>query len=1061
MPQDQSVQAKGLFTNPNYLSVPEGALSIADNVVISRPGVIEPRRGYEIFCSGTASNDPTSGVPEFQSLIYWDREIGPRTLAFKGNPTVPSSHFDYGVIDSTGSFHFITTVPNALQQVNSLATNGNLYFTHHYGVNRQSGDPLSGTIPLGAGVIPANINFISASVPGTGAAIASDTQVAYRAVWWFVDESGLKHQGPPSGRSIFVNRGIQYSPGQMAVVSGTASITPTGGHPFVSGDMVYIGDGQLEPNIPNGDYICLSGTNSGTFKINLGNGLNFSNSQIHRIGYAARYTRVVVQVPGEGPGFAARSGGLGMYGLQQKLSGTGAGYYFQLYRSPASTNSDVDADDNVQLVWESQIVAAQTGCFLSRSANNSPYVTCTFPNNDSPYLVNDSIQVISTDQTFYPQGAYVVTSASTSSLIYFDGQVGLTKILGPTGTICPWTLSVIDSINDGLAGAALYSNPNQDGIIQSKFAPPAAQDVALYKNSMFYANTVSPHRADVTLGSVWNGSISGPSLPPAPPPDGNDQLFGYDYPGMTLYLTGVLNGVPWTLHYCPAPPTSASIYEPGLPSGIVPYPVYDGAVFNISPAESVSRTAQALCAAINRDWNNFFVRAYYTSDSNDVPGKITLESKWVNTSATDNQFTAAMWRFFPQSLSSSVDAWPNGLFYSRTSEFEAVPLLNFFRVGENDKPIQRIIALQNALVVIKEDGIFRVVGDQPSNFRVEVLDNTVNCIAPQSAVSMNNKIYMLTQYGVVECTEQGIQVISAPIDDQFKNLVATVGRDTILSRSFGVADPEDRKYKLWVPSSTGDVNCDSVFTYDFYTSAWTTWTVPATCGVVDKAHHRVLLGDWSGSYRERRDGYYTDFADYIVKQTGTLATGTGTFMYSLAGVTPGQAIVPVTDDPLTSSFLIVGDVSGNYFNADFTAGTNPTGSVYKIYQPISSNIDWSPNTGGNIGGVNQLREVGFAFRQGNFGDNTVSASFRGDIATNVDYVPVSGKTKYQLKPLQWNNGPQLATDDNFRIRVGIPRNSQRASELIVDLNLKQAFNWFQIQAMIATLNQVSEKMGKR
>jgi hypothetical protein len=52
--QEVKLKALGLYTHPNPLEMPDGALVLADDVVIRREGVIEPRRGYSTYGTNTA-----------------------------------------------------------------------------------------------------------------------------------------------------------------------------------------------------------------------------------------------------------------------------------------------------------------------------------------------------------------------------------------------------------------------------------------------------------------------------------------------------------------------------------------------------------------------------------------------------------------------------------------------------------------------------------------------------------------------------------------------------------------------------------------------------------------------------------------------------------------------------------------------------------------------------------------------------------------------------------------------------------------------------------------------
>lgn len=48
---------RGLVTNQNELTRPDGALEVADNCIIDADNVVEPRRGFSDFGSATSTNN--------------------------------------------------------------------------------------------------------------------------------------------------------------------------------------------------------------------------------------------------------------------------------------------------------------------------------------------------------------------------------------------------------------------------------------------------------------------------------------------------------------------------------------------------------------------------------------------------------------------------------------------------------------------------------------------------------------------------------------------------------------------------------------------------------------------------------------------------------------------------------------------------------------------------------------------------------------------------------------------------------------------------------------------
>ena len=60
------------------------------------------------------------------------------------------------------------------------------------------------------------------------------------------------------------------------------------------------------------------------------------------------------------------------------------------------------------------------------------------------------------------------------------------------------TYTFADNKADALAGAALYTNPSQEGILQNNDYMHVAKDLVEFKNSLFAANTRGPHRFSFT-----------------------------------------------------------------------------------------------------------------------------------------------------------------------------------------------------------------------------------------------------------------------------------------------------------------------------------------------------------------------------------------------------------------------------------------------------------------------------------------------------------------------------------------------------------------------------------
>lgn len=470
------------------------------------------------------------------------------------------------------------------------------------------------------------------------------------------------------------------------------------------------------------------------------------------------------------------------------------------------------------------------------------------------------------------------------------------------------TITIADVTPDDFreGGEFLYTNAiTGQGILQANEPPPIAKDVALFRNSMFYANTKGIHQKEMALLSV--SAITA----------GTTELY-------------ISNGTKSTTYFFENAEDIAN--QEVIVSGLS------------SVGQAIAETAQSLTRVINRD-SNGIVYAKYISGEGDLPGRIIFESRdltddtfylstndssmvtnfnpqlveietlstvlfssgsgspaqitsaghnltsgdkvYINSPNTtptinglyevtvvnaneftipvditveDNTGTNAYW-FIPSNAQSDNLVSPNRLYWSKTKQPDAVPIVNFVDIGPKNEPIERILALRDNLFVFKTDGIYIVDGVTSPNFSFRLLESSTNIIAPDSAVVLNNQIYCLTTQGVSTVTETGVSIISRVIEN--KLLSITNSKFNYRLKTFGISYESDRSYILWLPTETNDTVATQCYRYNTFERAWTRWTVSATCGLVTEESDKLYLGDGSRNYmlEERKNFDRTDYAD--------------------------------------------------------------------------------------------------------------------------------------------------------------------------------------------------------
>lgn len=194
-PQTLQLKVLGLYTNSNELSAsPDGALSIADNIWISKDSIAESRRGFDFLPFNLPhSNDRADKLAQFQNLLlihYNDSNAG------SNNDKL--AYYSAGVNVYAGSYKHPDPL---LARMKFAESNQNIYFTTSAGIFKN--DLISNT-PVPAGMYQAL--DVTAVVGSTGSGfMTTNTEVAYRVVWGITDANQNLNLGAPSQRATASN----------------------------------------------------------------------------------------------------------------------------------------------------------------------------------------------------------------------------------------------------------------------------------------------------------------------------------------------------------------------------------------------------------------------------------------------------------------------------------------------------------------------------------------------------------------------------------------------------------------------------------------------------------------------------------------------------------------------------------------------------------------------------------------------------------------------------------------------------------------------------------------
>ena len=1004
------LKARGLVTYKNELEVPEGAMDVADNIVIDEDGVAQSRRGFSEY--GDAL--PLASDRASQLLEYKDRVL------LHYNDVL---EFD----DGSGTFTAFNGTFSALEaglRIKGKEINGNFYFTTSDGVKKISA--------LNASQFTSNSGYITKAgvakgldIEGTSTGSAGflppQSKAAYRIVWGIKDVNNNLILGSPSSHYVFTNSNTNTK--EQATFTFSSDVTNSEYVLLSTINNEYVfwfnvtGSDTIPNNAETFGKVHIEVDVSGSGAANDANAFANAVSTVTENGVeaftsvAASSTQIQVTATVGGAVLSAFAVGTGTTNIATSATTTGAAgtsvdvsistqvpeditntnYFYQLYRSPyvtvdegLTTLDDIAPSDELQLVYEANITNAEI------SAG-----TITFTDE--------------TPDDFRSSGTY------------------------------------------------LYSNQiNGEGILQSNDRPPICKDIDLFRGSTFYANTKSSHKLSLNLLSATGlntyslilinsagikrtytfvnggpeqtttvggdidvqttGSVSqnidatARSLARIINKDASSPVYAYylstssDLPGQILLENRSLADTEFFLSvdnaaiegkFSPEIATlfSTKTHTSGTGSVTITTGTHDFSVGDLVLLDNAT---------------------YITTGTYSVTATtattITVDATASTTGNVD---------VYATTVNSDNEVFSNRIYYSKTDQPDAVPSINYIDIGPRDQEIKRIIALRDNLIVLKEDGIYYITGTSAPNFVARNLDNSSFITAPDSAAVLNNKIYALTNQGVAQITGTGVRIISRPIED--KILGVSNPRYAYKTISFGIASENDRSYLIWLPTSTSDTVATQAFRYNVFTNSWTRWTVTATAGLVSEFDDKIYIGagDENRLEKERKNFDRTDYADReflaaiatsgvngnLVELNSALGISAGDVMYQLQYVTIAQVnrtIQKLDRDPVLAISAAAG--GAGYVN---TVGLMVAGDSLQLKL---QNLNDTINSDANIGTYSSITfSAEFSTIQTEFNSMIAQLNSSSTGTFYKNYSDSTGTTFYEAVITDINSFTRIAT----------------------------------------------------
>lgn len=751
-------------------------------------------------------------------------------------------------------------------------------------------------------------------------------------------------------------------------------------------------------------------------------------------------------------------------GIQKldSISGTpvDAGAYKALGGSASVTGSSGFMSNNTQIayriVWgyedanKNLILGAPSQRILvSNSAGASRDVSLTF---QIPSGVTTSwlYQIYRSDE-------------STSSTDEPNDELQLVVEGNPTSSeITAKSITLTDSRPNDLKGAFLYTSPSQEGILQANDVPPLAKAVCVFKDCVFYANTVTKNRLFLNLiavggdalkyetqtGDTTDTSDSITNLSDTTDLRVGMRVVGSGIPDDTV-ISSIDSGTAITIsNNATATDTTVSLeFQDRVTINGVDY--WAGSSKSTSDnqflldtsgtaAEDIENSAKNFIEVFNESADNTELYAYYLSSFQELPGQILIEERDLGGSAfeANSTYGDSFEPILPSSgstVQSDNETRKNRVYYSKPGKSEAVPILQYFELGSSDKEIKQVIALREAIIVLKDDGFYRIYGEYP-NFSTETSSPTDYVVGAETFVSLNNKAFGVSSQGVISISESGqVDVLSLPIE---KTILEISDYSNFESLAFGIGYESDRKYILFVPESESATYCTEAYVYNFYTQAWTRWEMARSCGIVSRQSKKLILGNPVNDYvyQERKNYDITDYADESFEVTITSSDSYEITLSDATGVEVGQSISQGNKRSLITA------VDSNTITVDnLFSWTNGTA---EINEPYEVELKTLAIDGENPGLLKHFTNVDVFFLDASFNECTIG--FESNKSPYIEEITLNSTGTGSFGELPFGTfvfGGSEGGEDC--IPTYVPLEKARAHWLKMSIKLNQCFKNFQ------------------
>lgn len=361
-------------------------------------------------------------------------------------------------------------------------------------------------------------------------------------------------------------------------------------------------------------------------------------------------------------------------------------------------------------------------------------------------------------------------------------------------------VSITDTTEEALLGRALYTNGTREGILKSNARPPLASTMALWQDCMWMNRHIIPETYIFSILSVNNfdsnaiysyangaaTTVSGsPTLDlgaSAWLSDGTPRVgmrvwefgsspgsAGAAIPSGTTVLAVVGNTVTMSANATSSVAGTLSICmgDSVTVDGTTYYAVKDTqtpalaaarqfSTLNASGALDPVATAQNLAYVVTAyDGKNIHAIADDVSEA----GTLVLEAEAYRDDI--DGATSSSPAGISEVSADVLDSARHCVSYSKPSEPEHFPSLNFVALGSANNQIIRLTPLEGALLAWTVEGLYRISGSAPDGWTVDLVDASCVLCRGEMVDVMNGKAWALTNRGLVAAGPGGVEAIAS------------------------------------------------------------------------------------------------------------------------------------------------------------------------------------------------------------------------------------------------------------------------------------------------------------